>query len=500
MDNKFRKKTANFRADNAKRPYNSGVKDNKENSRRSYDKNGRSSDWNNESKGAGNDRPRSFSRNNKSEGKLYNRSTFIDRNSSENRGFNKQNSEKKFVKSQSDTYRNRNERNDGQRSFRSNRDNFNRQERTDESRTSSFTKREDRHFTGRSQNRDYNRSSSGSRFSNENRGTYASNRDGQRNEGRSFIDRNRRDRFTNEGNTYGERRPRLGKSAYGNNSSEMRNERRNYRTQESDIHENELVNLREKHYSKKKILEHRIKTLTESHNAELRLNRYISISGICSRRDADELIQSGRVKVNGEIVTKVGVKVTKQDNVEVDGETIIPEKKVYLVLNKPKDFVTTMDDPLERKTVMNLIANACKERIYPVGRLDRQTTGVLLFTNDGDLAKKLTHPSYEHKKIYHVFLDKPITSEQLQQILDGVTLEDGVIKADEINYASDNGMEVGIEIHSGKNRIVRRIFEHLGFKIEKLDRVYFAGITKKNLPRGKWRMLSKAEVDILKYY
>ncbi|MGL5683546.1 MAG: pseudouridine synthase [Marinifilaceae bacterium] len=293
-----------------------------------------------------------------------------------------------------------------------------------------------------------------------------------------------------------ERRPYGGKSF--SQGGERRFEKRDYQPREFD--RDDVASLREKHYSKKKILAHKIKTVTESTDAELRLNRYISISGICSRRDADELIQSGRVRVNDIVVEKVGTKVSKKDKVEIDGEEIIPEKKVYLVLNKPKDFVTTMDDPLERKTVMNLIANACKERVYPVGRLDRQTTGVLLFTNDGDLAKKLTHPSYEHKKIYHVFLDKTITPQQLEQIKDGIMLEDGLIKADEISYASDNGKEVGIEIHSGRNRIVRRIFEHLGFKIEKLDRAYFAGITKKNLPRGKWRMLSKAEVDILKFY
>lgn len=256
--------------------------------------------------------------------------------------------------------------------------------------------------------------------------------------------------------------------------------------------------LRKKHYSKKKQLLHLQKKADE--NAFIRLNRYISMGGICSRRDADALIVAGRVKVNGEVADTVGIKVKKTDKVEVDDSIITPEKKVYLVLNKPKDYVTTVEDPLERKTVMSLIEGACKERIYPIGRLDRQTTGVLLFTNDGDLAKKLTHPKYEHKKIYHVFLDRPLEGKDFEKIAIGIELEDGLIKADEINYTSPDGTQIGIEIHSGRNRIVRRIFENLNYQIVKLDRVYFAGITKKNLPRGRWRFLTPQEVKILKVY
>lgn len=271
-----------------------------------------------------------------------------------------------------------------------------------------------------------------------------------------------------------------------------------YSRGQGDISHTEKEELRQKHYSKKKILAHRIKN--ENEDTELRLNRFISMSGVCSRRDADELIKAGRVKVNGEVVNTVGVKVKKKDKVEVDGTLIVPERKVYLVLNKPKDYVTTVDDPLERKTVMSLVEGACKERVYPIGRLDRQTTGVLLFTNDGDLAKKLTHPKFDHKKIYHVFLDKAVSEQDLQAIAEGIQLEDGFIQADEISYASDDRTEVGIEIHSGKNRIVRRIFEHFGYQIVKLDRVYFAGITKKNIPRGKWRFLTSEEVNVLKYY
>ena len=252
-------------------------------------------------------------------------------------------------------------------------------------------------------------------------------------------------------------------------------------------------------YSKKKQIEYK-NTNPFADGEKIRLNRYIAISGICSRREADELIQRGDVTVNGEVVTTLGVKVDRKDIVEVSGKIAVPERKVYILLNKPKDFVTTVDDPQERKTVMNLIEGACKERVYPVGRLDRQTTGVLLFTNDGDLAKKLTHPSYEHKKVYHVFLDKPLALEDFQKISEGVELEDGEVAADEIQYTSADRKEVGIEIHSGKNRIVRRIFEHLGYDIEKLDRVYFAGLTKKDLPRGRWRFLTPQEVNYIKNF
>ena len=251
-------------------------------------------------------------------------------------------------------------------------------------------------------------------------------------------------------------------------------------------------------YSKKKQIEYRKKN--EGQETELRLNRYIAKGGVCSRRDADVLIAAGRVKVNGEVVQQVGVKVKRTDRVEVDDQVITPERKVYLVLNKPKDYVTTVEDPLERRTVMTLIEGACKERVYPIGRLDRQTTGVLLFTNDGDLAKKLTHPKYNQKKIYHVFLDKVVQTGDLEAIRKGIDLEDGFIQADDVRVAEDDRTQVGIEIHSGRNRIVRRIFEHLGYQILRLDRVFFAGITKKNLPRGHWRFLTEDEVNILKAY
>ena len=234
---------------------------------------------------------------------------------------------------------------------------------------------------------------------------------------------------------------------------------------------------------------------------KIRLNRFLSNSGVCSRREADNYISSGCVTVNGKVVSELGSKVTLNDDVRFNGESLNPERKVYLLLNKPKDFVTTTDDPQERKTVMELVSSACPERIYPVGRLDRETSGVLLFTNDGDLSKKLTHPSYQKKKIYHVFLDKPLTKNHLLEIAHGIDLEDGNIAADSISYVDeDDKREVGIEIHSGRNRLVRRIFESFGYEVRKLDRVYFAGLTKKNLPRGKWRFLTQVEINQLKMH
>ncbi len=232
---------------------------------------------------------------------------------------------------------------------------------------------------------------------------------------------------------------------------------------------------------------------------EMRLNRFIANAGVCSRREADVYIAAGMVTVNGKSVTELGVKVKPSDEVRFDGRRLIPEKKIYLLLNKPKNFVTTTDDPHADKIVMDLIKDACPERIYPVGRLDRNTTGVLLFTNDGDLSKRLTHPSHNMRKVYQVSLDKPVEINHLEDIANGIVLEDGPIAADEISYIDrEEKTEVGIEIHSGKNRIVRRIFEHFAYRVKKLDRVYFAGLTKKNLPRGKWRFLSEQEVHFLK--
>ena len=236
----------------------------------------------------------------------------------------------------------------------------------------------------------------------------------------------------------------------------------------------------------------------EKQVGEMRLNRFLAQSGLCSRREADDFITAGLVTVNGQIVTQLGTKVLPTDEVKFNDSRVQGEKKVYLVLNKPKGYVTSLDDPHAGKTVMDLVEGACTERIYPVGRLDKNSLGLLLFTNDGDLTKQLTHPSYLKKKIYQVTLDKPLARADMDRIAEGITLEDGEIFADEISYVKDNKQEVGIEIHSGRNRIVRRIFEFLGYTVTKLDRVYYAGLTKKNLKRGAWRFLSREEVERLK--
>ena len=250
-------------------------------------------------------------------------------------------------------------------------------------------------------------------------------------------------------------------------------------------------------YSMKKRIEYK-----ETHidpNEPIRLNKYLANAGVCSRREADDFIQAGVVTVNGQVVTELGTKVLRGDEVKFHDQPVTLEKKVYVLLNKPKDYVTTSDDPQQRKTVMDLVKDACPERIYPVGRLDRNTTGVLLLTNDGEMASKLTHPKFLKKKVYHVYLDKNVTMHDMQQIASGIELEDGEIHADAIEYADDHDKsQVGIEIHSGKNRIVRRIFESLGYRVTKLDRVQFAGLTKKNLRRGDWRFLTEQEVDMLR--
>ena len=249
-------------------------------------------------------------------------------------------------------------------------------------------------------------------------------------------------------------------------------------------------------YSMKKQIEY--KEDLEDPDAPIRLNKFLANAGVCSRREADQFIQAGVVSVNGQVVTELGTKVQRTDEIHFHDQLVSIEKKVYVILNKPKDYVTTSDDPQQRKTVMDLVKNCCRERIYPVGRLDRNTTGVLLFTNDGDLASKLTHPKFLKKKIYHVHLDKNLTAADMKQIAEGITLEDGDIKADAISYASDTDRkQVGIEIHSGKNRIVRRIFESLGYRVCKLDRVMFAGLTKKGIKRGDWRFLTEQEVAML---
>ena len=250
-------------------------------------------------------------------------------------------------------------------------------------------------------------------------------------------------------------------------------------------------------YSQKKRIEY-----SEAHidpSAPLRLNKFLANAGVCSRREADDFIQAGVVTVNGQVVTELGTKVLRTDDICFHDQPVSLEKKVYVLLNKPKDYVTTSDDPQNRKTVMDLVKHACNERIYPVGRLDRNTTGVLLLTNDGELASKLTHPKFLKKKVYHVYLDKKVTLHDLKQIAEGIQLDDGEIRADAVDYAHETDKtQVGIEIHSGRNRIVRRIFESLGYRVVKLDRVQFAGLTKKNVRRGDWRYLTEKEVEMLR--
>ncbi len=244
----------------------------------------------------------------------------------------------------------------------------------------------------------------------------------------------------------------------------------------------------------------RLKSDQQSEQRRIRLNKFIANAGVCSRREADVLISKGAVSVNGTTITELGTKVLSTDDVRLEGKKLTGEKKIYVLLNKPKNYITTADDPQERKTVLHLLGNAFRERLYPVGRLDRNTTGLLLLTNDGEMTKKLTHPSHGIRKLYHVHLDKNVKHTDMERIAKGVEIGDGEkVVPDRIEYANpENKKEVGIELHSGQNRVVRRIFEHLGYTVKKLDRVMFAGLTKKDLPRGKWRQLSEKEVGFLK--
>lgn len=289
----------------------------------------------------------------------------------------------------------------------------------------------------------------------------------------------------------GQRRPRFGNQgggqSYGNNNRGGR-----YQNQRPRGSYNPNAK-----YSHQKQLKYK-EALTDP-NEPIRLNKFLANAGVCSRREADEFIQAGVVKVNDQVITELGTKITRMDKVTFHDQPVQIEAKLYVLLNKPKNCVTTSDDPQGRLTVMDLVKNACDERIYPVGRLDRNTTGVLLLTNDGDLASKLTHPSFKKKKIYHVWLDKDVAIEDMEKLANGIELDDGEIHADALSYANEEDKkQVGIEIHSGRNRIVRRMFESLGYHVIKLDRVYFAGLTKKNLSRGKWRYLNEKEVNMLR--
>ena len=316
---------------------------------------------------------------------------------------------------------------------------------------------------------------------------YNNNNNGEGGEQRSY-----RPRFNNaqqgEGG-YRPQRPRFNNGG-GQQGGYNRQQGGGYRPRTADYNPNAK-------YSIKKQIEY--KDVLTDPDEPIRLNKFLANAGICSRREADEFITAGVVSVNGVVVTELGTKVKRTDEIKFHDQPVNIERKVYVLLNKPKDCVTTSDDPQERKTVMDFVKGACKERIYPVGRLDRNTTGVLLLTNDGDLASKLTHPKYLKKKIYHVYCDKNVTKADLDQIVSGITLDDGEIHADAVSYASETDKsQVGIEIHSGKNRIVRRIFEALGYRVIKLDRVYFAGLTKKGLRRGDWRYLTEQEVNMLR--
>ena len=313
-----------------------------------------------------------------------------------------------------------------------------------------------------------------------NQGVYNNNRGGY-NHG---VYNNNRGGYNNNRGGYNNNR-----GGYGNNGG-YNNNYGGYNQHSQDYDPNAK-------YSLKKRIEYKEENIDP--NEPIRLNKYLANAGVCSRREADEFIAAGVVSVNGAVVTELGSKVLRTDEVKFHDQLVSLEKKVYVLLNKPKDYVTTSDDPQQRKTVMDLVNDACPERIYPVGRLDRNTTGVLLLTNDGDMASKLTHPKFLKKKVYHVYLDKPVSSHDMQQISEGITLEDGEIHADAIEYADERDKkQIGIEIHSGKNRIVRRIFESLGYRVIKLDRVQFAGLTKKNLRRGDWRFLTEKEVEMLR--
>ena len=345
-----------------------------------------------------------------------------------------------------------------------------------------------------------------------NRFKFNNRNDREANNNRYGYEKAGNSRFDNEQGQGGYRRPRFrqaegeqgtGNRPYSNtyNAGAPRGERYNGHGGErkpayAQRTKNGVYNANSK-YNKKKQIQY--KEVLADPDAPLRLNKYLANAGVCSRREADNFIQAGLVTVNGTIVTELGTKITRNDDVRFNGERVNPERKVYILLNKPKDCVTTVDDPQERKTVLDCLQGACKERIYPVGRLDRNTTGVLLLTNDGDMASKLTHPKFMKKKIYHVYCDKNVAMSDMTLLVNGLELEDGKAYADEVTYVNEaDRSQIGLEIHSGKNRIVRRMMEHLGYKVVKLDRVLFAGLTKKNLKRGDWRFLTEQEVNMLR--
>ena len=452
--------------------YNRGGYNNRYNNNRSYNNGGYNNRYSNPNEGenTNNDdtqQENNYTRNNYNRGYNNNRSSY-----NNNRG----------------GYNNRNNYNNNRSGYNNNRYNtgYNNRYNNDVERTESDST-QNSYSQERSQNSEgtYNRNNYNNGYNNERR---------QYNNGynRNNYNNNRGEGYNNNRNSYNNNRGGYNnnRNSYNNNRSEGYNNNRNgYNNQRGGFNTKRFT-------PRPQRVEYELPPIDPTQ--PIRLNKFLANAGLCSRREADEFIQAGEVQVNGEVVTELGSKITPADIITFRGKEVGLENKVYILLNKPKDCVTTADDPQGRLTVMDIVRNACTERIYPVGRLDRNTTGDLLLTNDGDLASKLTHPKFVKKKIYHVWTDKDVTEEDMQRIADGIDLDDGSIHADAVSYATETDRnQVGIEIHSGRNRIVRRIFEALGYRVIKLDRVYFAGLTKKNLPRGRWRHLTQAEVNML---
>ena len=452
--------------------YNRGGYNNRYNNNRSYNNGGYNNRYSNPNEGenTNNDdtqQENNYTRNNYNRGYNNNRSSY-----NNNRG----------------GYNNRNNYNNNRSGYNNNRYNngYNNRYNNDVERTESDST-QNSYSQERSQNSEgtYNRNNYNNGYNNERR---------QYNNGynRNNYNNNRGEGYNNNRNSYNNNRGGYNnnRNSYNNNRSEGYNNNRNgYNNQRGGFNTKRFT-------PRPQRVEYELPPIDPTQ--PIRLNKFLANAGLCSRREADEFIQAGEVQVNGEVVTELGSKITPADIITFRGKEVGLENKVYILLNKPTDCVTTADDPQGRLTVMDIVRNACTERIYPVGRLDRNTTGVLLLTNDGDLASKLTHPKFVKKKIYHVWTDKDVTEEDMQRIADGIDLDDGSIHADAVSYATETDRnQVGIEIHSGRNRIVRRIFEALGYRVIKLDRVYFAGLTKKNLPRGRWRHLTQAEVNML---
>ena len=454
--------------------YNRGGYNNRYNNNRSYNNGGYNNRYSNPNEGenTNNDdtqQENNYTRNNYNRGYNNNRSSY-----NNNRG----------------GYNNRNNYNNNRSGYNNNRYNngYNNRYNNDIERTESDST-QNSYSQERSQNSEgtYNRNNYNNGYNNERR---------QYNNGynRNNYNNNRGEGYNNNRNSYNNNRGGYNnnRNSYNNNRSEgynNNNNRNGYNNQRGGFNTKRFT-------PRPQRVEYELPPIDPTQ--PIRLNKFLANAGLCSRREADEFIQAGEVQVNGEVVTELGSKITPADIITFRGKEVGLENKVYILLNKPKDCVTTADDPQGRLTVMDIVRNACTERIYPVGRLDRNTTGVLLLTNDGDLASKLTHPKFVKKKIDHVWTDKDVTEEDMQRIADGIDLDDGSIHADAVSYATETDRnQVGIEIHSGRNRIVRRIFEALGYRVIKLDRVYFAGLTKKNLPRGRWRHLTQAEVNML---